>query len=208
MKKFTFAQRVALAVVPRVASVAILLLGWTLRFEDTLEPGVTVGEKIPPPSVFVFWHRTLLMAAHRFRGMKIAILISPSFDGELIARTVERLGFTPVRGSSSKGGAAGLLAMETAYRAGFHIAITADGPRGPVYVAKPGAAALAAIVGSDVGAFHAEAERSWELKSWDKFVIPKPFTRVRVGWPAHCAADAAAVQAMLDRAVEMAAWGS
>ena len=211
------AQRLALAVVPTLAALLIRLLGWTLRYEDRAEPGVTPGYAIPGPTVFAFWHRSLLACAHRFRNLDIAILISPSFDGELIARTVERLGFKAVRGSSSRGGAAGLRNMQLAYAAGHRCAITADGPRGPVFVAKPGAAQLANSVGAVpsgaqpegtwVGCFYALPERAWELRSWDRFLIPKPFSRVVLTWPAHVpAADVSTqtVQAALDRAVAMA----
>jgi lysophospholipid acyltransferase (LPLAT)-like uncharacterized protein len=211
--KLRFSQRIALALVPAVAAAAIRLLGMTLRYEDRAEPGVTPGYKIPGPVVFAFWHRSLLACAHRFRNLDIAILISSSFDGELIARTVELLGFRAVRGSSSRGGAAGLKNMRLAYEAGHRCAFTADGPRGPKFVAKPGAAQLANSVGGGlspgtwVGCFYALPERAWELKSWDRFLIPKPFSRVVLTWPAHVPAGEVTVetvQAALDRAVAMA----
>lgn len=214
--RFTLKQRLALAIVPRVAAVLIRALGLTLRYEDVADPGVTPGYRIPGPSVFAFWHRSLLAAAHRFRGLDIAILISPSFDGELIARTVELLGFKAVRGSSSRGGAAGFRAMQAAYAAGHRCAITADGPRGPMFVAKPGTAMLANSVtppgtdapGTWAGCFYVLPDRAWELRSWDHFLIPKPFSRVLVTWPRHVAAGEvteASVQAALDRAVTLAA---
>ena len=212
-----FGQRVALALVPPIAALLIRLLGTTLRYEDRAEAGVTPGYAIPGPTVFAFWHRSLLACAHRFRNLDIAILISGSFDGELIARTVELLGFKAVRGSSSRGGAAGLRNMQLAYAAGHRCAFTADGPRGPVFVAKAGAAQLANSVGPEdadgkpsgtwVGCFYALPDRAWELKSWDRFLIPKPFSRVVLTWPRHVPAGEvtpATVQAALDRAVEMA----
>jgi len=200
-------QRLALLLVPPLAALLIRLLGLTLRYEDVAEPGVTPGYAIPGPVVFAFWHRSLLACAHRFRNLDIAILISPSFDGELIARTVELLGFKAVRGSSSRGGAAGLRNMQLAYPAGHRCAFTADGPRGPVFVAKPGAAALANSVQAWVGCFYALPDRAWELKSWDRFMIPRPFSRVVLTWPAHVPAGevtTATVQAALDRAVAIA----
>ncbi|MHB1022048.1 MAG: lysophospholipid acyltransferase family protein [Acidobacteriaceae bacterium] len=206
---YTFQQRIALFLVPRLASLLIRLIGITLRFEDVCEPGVQPGDRMPGPGVFCFWHRHLLTAAWRFRNLGIGILISRSFDGELIARTVERLGFKAVRGSSSRGGAVGLLGMETAYREGRIVAFTADGPRGPVYVAKPGAAKLAQAVGSTVGAFCVLPQRAWELNSWDRFLIPKPFSRVVTCWSQHVvvpagedefAAAQKSVQSALDRA--------
>jgi lysophospholipid acyltransferase (LPLAT)-like uncharacterized protein len=204
---YTFGQRITLAIVPRLVAVLIRLVGMTLRYEDRAEPGVTPGYLIPGPGVYAFWHRSLLVCAHRFRGFDIAILISRSFDGELIARTVELLGFTAIRGSSTRGGANGLRNMERAYREGHRCALTADGPRGPVFVAKPGTAQLAQLVGSSVGTFYVLPLSAWELGSWDRFLIPKPFSRVLVTWPKHVPANEvseATVQAALDRAVAMA----
>jgi hypothetical protein len=225
--KLSFAQRLAIALVPPVAALLIRLLGLTLRYQDRADPGVTPGHLIPGASVFAFWHRSMIACAHRFRNLKIAILISPSFDGELIARTLKLLGFLPVRGSSSRGGAIGLRNMQLAYADGHCCAITADGPRGPVYVAKPGTARLANSVGAQpsasnqpsasqpagtwVGCFHNQPERAWQLRSWDRFMIPKPFSRVVFSWPAHVPAvdvTTATVQGALDRAVQMAEEGS
>jgi lysophospholipid acyltransferase (LPLAT)-like uncharacterized protein len=213
--KLSTGQRLALIFVPRLAAVLIRLLGLTLRYVDKPEPGVTPGHAIPGPTVFAFWHRSLLACAYRFRNLDIAILISSSFDGELIARTVERLGFKAIRGSSSRGGAAGLRGMQLAYAAGHRCAITADGPRGPAFHAKPGVAQLANSVASPtgdstgtwVGCFYALPDRAWQLKSWDRFLIPKPFSRVVITWPQHVPADVVCtttVQAALDRAVQMA----
>ena len=201
---YSLQQRLALALVPRLASVVIRCLGATLRFQDVVEPGATAAYGIPGPAVFAFWHRSLLLCAWHFRDWQIAILISQSFDGELIARTVERLGFLAVRGSSSRGGALGLRSLERAYRAGHICAITADGPRGPSMLAKPGVRQLAELVGSDVGVFAVIPERAWTLRTWDRFLVPKPFSRVFVAWPHHVPAEETAVQAALDRAVRMA----
>src|ERR1039458_97808 len=133
-QKLSIRQRLALALIPPLAALLIRLLGLTLRYVDLAEPGVTPGYAIPGPTVFAFWHRSLLACAHRFRKLDIAILVSSSFDGELIARTVERLGFRAIRGSSSHGGAAGLRNMQLAYAAGHPCAFTADGPLGPGFV--------------------------------------------------------------------------
>ena len=201
---FTFQQRVVLAIVPRLASLIIRCIGITLRYEDVCEEGAVPGHTLPVPRLYAFWHRSLLACAWRFRNMGIAILISPSFDGELIARTVQRLGFIPIRGSSSRGGAEGLRNMERAFLQGHDCAITADGPRGPVFVAKPGITQLATLVDAPVGTFYALPERAWQLRSWDRFLIPKPFSRVILSWPHRTTADHAAVQAALDRAVQLA----
>ena len=202
---FTTGQRLALALVPPFAALLIRLLGATLRYQDLPAPGVTPGDQVPGPTIFVFWHRSLLLSAHRFRSQRIAILISQSFDGELIARTVEHLGFRAVRGSSSRGGSSGLRHLQRAYEQGHICAITADGPRGPSMVAKPGAAQLAALVDAPwVGAFYVLPDRAWTLRSWDRFLIPKPFSRVTVTWPAHVATNQGSIQAALDASVTMA----
>ncbi len=211
---FTRKQRWLLAVVPVLAAGLLRLLCATLRFRSINEPGAWPADISRDGELYVFWHRALLLAAYRYRHLGIHILISASFDGELIARTVALLGFVPVRGSSSRGGAAGLLAMSRALTAGHKCAITADGPRGPVYVAKDGAAVIArntAVRGRavrPVSAFYLHAGRAWELRSWDRFVIPKPFSRVNVVWTAPILASSSELghelQAALDRSVRLA----
>lgn len=203
-KPFTLKQRLALALVPRLASFVIRCLGMTLRYRDVCSPGPFPGYDTPPPGVFAFWHCCLLASAWRFRNRGVAVLISQSFDGELIARTVERLGFIAVRGSSSRDGSVGLRNLQRAFLDGHFCAITADGPRGPAQVAKPGVTQLAQLVHSEIIAFHAHPERAWQLRSWDRFLIPKPFSRVTIGWITNAAAEQSAVQSALDHAVELA----
>jgi lysophospholipid acyltransferase (LPLAT)-like uncharacterized protein len=193
-----------LAVVPRLAALLIRVLGATLRYRDVNAPGVPNGHTVPGPVVFAFWHCSMLTCVHRFRNLDIAILISRSFDGELIARTVELLGFVAVRGSSSRGGASGLRGMQEAYAAGHRCAFTADGPRGPARVAKAGPVQLAELAGATwIGAYHAEPSRAWHLKSWDRFIIPKPFSTVTFGWPPYVKPELELVQKALDEAVAM-----
>lgn len=180
---FTTKQRVLLAVVPRLASALLHLLGSTWRWQTAYAPAARPADVHPEEgNVYVFWHRCLLLAAWRYRNLGIRILISDSFDGELIARLVQRLGFVPVRGSSSRGGAAALLAATRARIEGHKVAITADGPRGPNYIAKEGAAAIANRAGSAASCFYLHPESTWTLKSWDRFLIPKPFSKVRIAW--------------------------
>lgn len=201
---YNLKQRITLAIVPRLASLIIRLLGMTLRYEDVCEPGATPGYDSPPPAVYAFWHRCLLAGAWRFRKYGLTILISRSFDGELIARTVERLGYVAIRGSSSRDGAPGLRNMQRAYLDGHYCAFTADGPRGPAMVAKPGAAQLAQLVETTVRTCYIHPHRAWQLRSWDRFLIPKPFSRVTIAWTLSAPAELPSVQAALDRSVELA----
>src|SRR5258707_6146544 len=110
-------------------------------------------------------------------------MISRSFDGELIARTSALLGYGSVRGSSSQGGAAALAGLHRAFDEGRLISLTLDGPRGPKCIAKAGAVKLAQMTKSRVHAFYVLPQRAWTLKSWDEFMIPKPFSRVVVTYP-------------------------
>jgi lysophospholipid acyltransferase (LPLAT)-like uncharacterized protein len=179
--RFSFGQRIALAVVPRLTALLLAAIGATLRFEVIAEDGA-VPETPPTNGIFCFWHRCTLPCGWYFRKFRCSILISQSFDGELISRTLGLLGYNSVRGSSSRGGAAGLLAMAGVIESGFPVVFTADGPRGPIYQTKTGPVKLAQMTGEPMGSFYLLPERAWVMKSWDKFLVPKPFSRVAVSW--------------------------
>jgi len=199
--RFNWRQRLTLAVVPPFAALIMRALGSTLRYSVSIED--EAGPEFAPGTVYAFWHQCLFTASHRYRGRDIAVLISRSFDGELIARLVERFGYRPVRGSSSRGAIAGLLEMGRELQSGRAVAFTVDGPRGPRFVAKPGPVLLARNQGAPLRALHFAAKSSWRLNSWDGFVIPKPFTRVllRMAKPMHLLSSASDSQAeeFLDR---------
>jgi lysophospholipid acyltransferase (LPLAT)-like uncharacterized protein len=152
------------------------LLGSTLKYSVSIEDGA--ASEFTPGTIYAFWHQCLFTASHRYRDRNVAVLISRSFDGELIARVVEKFGYHPVRGSSSRGAVAGLLEMGRELQAGRAVAFTVDGPRGPRFISKPGAVLLARNHGAPVRALHFGVKSSWRLNSWDGFVIPKPFTTV------------------------------
>lgn len=109
-------------------------------------------------------------------------MTSRSFDGEYIARIIEKFGFRAVRGSSSRGGVRALLGMHDVIEEGRIAAFTIDGPRGPQYVAKPGPVLLARNTDATIRCFYIAVKDAWVLNSWDRFVIPKPFTRAHVRW--------------------------
>ena len=182
---FSFSQRVTLWFVPRLVAMLLRALHRTLRYEVVVEAG---AQPATPPAlqVWCFWHRCLIPCACYFhRRFKPAVLISRSFDGELIARTIERLGFLTARGSSTRSGGSGLFALAKAVGHGHPAVFTADGPRGPVYRVKPGAVKLAQLTGYEIGIFYAHPEKAWVLRSWDRFLIPKPFSRVAISWARH-----------------------
>ncbi len=170
-----------LTVVSRLVALWIAAVGVTLRFFILAEEGAAPAP-LPAHGIYCFWHQCTFSAAWYFRRYNACILISRSFDGELIARTLGRLGFRSVRGSSSRGAVGGLLALRQEMRRGGLAIFTADGPRGPVFKSKLGPVKLAQRTGVPVGCFHLQPERAWTLRSWDRFLIPKPFSRVAVSW--------------------------
>ena len=182
--RFTFGQRLVLAIVPRVVWALLWVVGRTWRYRVIAEEGVTpvlFGEK-PGPEIYCFWHQCVLPCTMYFRHSRAVILISRSFDGELITRILRMFGFGAVRGSSSRAAREGLLGLKHVIEAGRTAIFTADGPRGPIYQTKMGPIKLAQITGAPIGVFHLQPERAWVLNSWDRFLIPMPFTRICVSW--------------------------
>jgi len=181
---FTFRQRLALAVVPPLVWVLLQLVGRTWRFETIAEEGAT-----PLPygagagaEIFCFWHQCVLPCTFYYRRTGATIIVSQSFDGELITRILELFGFKTTRGSSSRGAREGLLGLKQVIESGKPAIFTADGPRGPIYRTKMGPIRLAAMTDARIGAFHLQPQRAWIMHSWDRFLVPKPFTRIVVSW--------------------------
>lgn len=139
------------------------------------------------PFVFACWHGELLPLLWHHRRQGVHVLISEHRDGELVARLAQGLGFSTVRGSTSRGAGRALLALSRLLESGREIAITPDGPRGPARVYAPGALIAAQRAGAPVVPVTVAVQSAWRLRSWDRFMIPKPFTRVTVvyGPPAY-----------------------
>jgi lysophospholipid acyltransferase (LPLAT)-like uncharacterized protein len=183
-ERLTFRQRCILAVVPRLVWALLSLAGRTWRFETITEEGAT-----PVPrgvgichDIYCFWHQCVLLCTFYFRNCGATIIVSQSFDGELIARTLHLFGYKTVRGSSSRGAGEALLGLRRVVDQDGTAIFTADGPRGPIYRTKAGPIKLAALTGVPIGAFHLEPRSAWTLRSWDHFFVPRPFTRVAVSW--------------------------
>jgi lysophospholipid acyltransferase (LPLAT)-like uncharacterized protein len=176
-RSFSLRQRFSLWLISWTGYLFIRLIGPTLRYTIVPEPGCVSDGRTVPTSIWCFWHRCLIPVGYFFRGRQFAIMISQSFDGEYIARIVQKLGFRAVRGSSSRGAVGALLGMRQELEKGHVAAFTIDGPRGPRYVAKHGPIMLAKMTGCSVNAFYIAVERAWVLNSWDQMIIPKPFSR-------------------------------
>jgi lysophospholipid acyltransferase (LPLAT)-like uncharacterized protein len=182
--KFTFFQRLVLAVVPRLVWALLWVVSLTWRFEEIAVEGVTplIFGLEAGARIFCFWHQCVLPCTVYYRRSHATILISRSFDGELITRILEHFGFHAVRGSSSRGAKEGLLGLARVIEKGGPAIFTADGPRGPIYRTKMGPIKLAQTTGAPIGCFHLEPEHAWTVRSWDRFLVPKPFTRIVVSW--------------------------
>ena len=188
---FSFRQRALLALARTLGPLLVKMIGMTLRYRMSFEPGA-IRPHFVPGAIYPFWHRCILPAAYMFRDHGCAVLTSRSADGEYIAAVINRLGFVAVRGSSSRGAVGGMRGLQEAIAAGRVAVFTIDGPRGPRYVAKRGPVLLARLTGSPIIPFYVAVEDPWVLPSWDAFMVPKPFSRglVRVGAPIYVPSDA------------------
>jgi lysophospholipid acyltransferase (LPLAT)-like uncharacterized protein len=160
-----------------IATPLIHLLGLTLRIQEEghSEWGPRARQTETP--LWPLWHETILMSVWYHRDQDVRVMISASRDGELISRIARFFGYIPVRGSSSRGGREALSELIRHLKKGHRCAITPDGPRGPRREIKMGVVNLARMTGCPVVPFAFAAEHCWRLKSWDKFIIPKPFSR-------------------------------
>ncbi|MFO7694956.1 MAG: lysophospholipid acyltransferase family protein [Vicinamibacterales bacterium] len=173
-------KRLQVAAIAAVLYPAFALLGLTLRWRVEGREHLEALTRDRRPYILSLWHGRILSLMLFFRRRGIVVITSENFDGEWIARIITRFGYGTARGSSSRKARAATLQLVREIRAGHPAAFTLDGPRGPARVAKPGAAWLAGATGAPLLPAHAEAERSWALRSWDRTQIPKPFSRVAV----------------------------
>ena len=166
----------------RIGAVVLRLLAATWRVREIDGERIRKPLRERRPFVPVFWHGQMLPLLwwHRHRG--IAILISEHGDGEIIARVARRLGYGLVRGSSSRGAERALLESIRVASSGTAVAFTPDGPRGPVHSFAPGALLVSHRARAPILPIAASASRAWRLRSWDGFMIPKPFARVTVAY--------------------------
>ena len=155
----------------------------TLRYEIDDRAGI-VCRPVTENYIGALWHNRLLIfpfVLRRFFPQRDgAALISASRDGDLIADVVQRFGYKVIRGSSSRLGASAILQLTEVLASGSDVVITPDGPRGPAYELGPGIIFLAQKSGAAVLPMNLEYSRCWRLGSWDRFVIPQPFSKVRV----------------------------
>jgi len=178
-RRWTLRQRIVLSLIVEAGYWFIRLLGPTLRVSVSYEEGAqkTLDQR---PLVASFWHSCMIPATYLFRNMGIRVMSSFSYDGEYMGRIIRRFGFVAVKGSSSRNPVRALLGLRRALAEGWTVAFTLDGPRGPRHKVKPGPVALGRSTGLALTTFHAAVDKAWVLNSWDRMMIPMPFSRVLV----------------------------
>jgi hypothetical protein len=171
-------KRAGVAVIAGLGYPLINALGHTLRWRveglHHLDAILASGRQ----PVMAFWHGRILPATYYFRRRGIVVITSENFDGEWIARIIERFGYGTARGSTTRGGRKAMLQLVRDMEQGKPSGFTLDGPRGPARVAQPGAIWLARATGNPVLPFHLEASSHWTTGSWDRTQIPRPFSTV------------------------------
>jgi lysophospholipid acyltransferase (LPLAT)-like uncharacterized protein len=185
-------KRVQVSLIPALATPLIRLLGATYRWRSEGAEHYDAVVRSGRQPIMAFWHGRILPATLFFQQRGIVVITSANFDGEWIARIIERFGYGSARGSSSRGGARALVQLKKLMQEGRPTAFTVDGPRGPARVAQPGAVFLSKITGNPIVPFHIESARHWTARSWDRTQIPKPGATVgiAIGEPFVVPADA------------------
>jgi lysophospholipid acyltransferase (LPLAT)-like uncharacterized protein len=173
--------------ISRVGVTVIRLLAATWRVRFVNDAVVRDLRERRQPFMYVLWHGQLLPLLWTHRGRSISVMISEHRDGEIIARIAQALGFRTVRGSTSRGAARALLQASRELESGYSVAVTVDGPRGPAGVVTPGAPVISQRTGAPMVPTAASASSAWRLRSWDRFLVPKPFARVVVVYGAPIA---------------------
>lgn len=180
LSEYSFKNRFLIRAADLVFYLLINLIGLTARFEVIGWENHDAAEKEGGLPIYVFWHDRIFLTTYWWRKRRIVVMTSQSFDGEYIARFIQRFGYGAVRGSSTRGAVGAVVEMARLMRAGCTTAFTIDGPKGPRYVAKMGAVLLAKKSGQPIVPVTMALQRFWTVNSWDRFQIPKPFTKARV----------------------------
>jgi len=176
---FNLKDRLLFGLVGILGSALILLLGKTWKIKVIGQEKVDKIRNQGNRVCYALWHGRLLALTYTHRNQGVRILISQHRDGEFISRIVANLGYSPARGSSTRGGMKAVLEMVKDSK-DHDLAITPDGPRGPRHQVQPGAAYITSRTGLALIPISCSAYPAWVLKSWDRFMIPKPFSQVVV----------------------------
>lgn len=192
----------------------IRVLASTWRYTTVGEEKVRKLRSEKTPILFTLWHGQMLPLLWLHRNQGVAVLVSEHQDGEIIAGILEWMGYGLIRGSTSRGAARALIGIVKTLREGNDVAVTPDGPRGPRHRFAPGSVIAAQRAGAPIMPTVAHVDRYWKLRTWDGFVIPKPFARITVaygevthvdsGTPREAAEEAPRLERLMDDARKLA----
>jgi lysophospholipid acyltransferase (LPLAT)-like uncharacterized protein len=180
LSEYSFKERLMIRAADLLFYFLIKLIGITARFEVIGWENHDKAEENGGLPIYCFWHDRIFLTTYWWRNRRIVVMTSRSFDGEYIARFIQRFGYGAIRGSSTRGAVGAVVEMVRLMRAGCTTAFTIDGPKGPPYVAKMGSVLLAKKSGHPIVPVTMALARYWKVPSWDSFQIPKPFTKARV----------------------------
>jgi lysophospholipid acyltransferase (LPLAT)-like uncharacterized protein len=180
LSAYPFKKRLMIRLADLIFYILIRIIGRTTRM--TVEgwenwEAASADNRIP---IYTFWHNRVFLATWFWKRRGIVVMTSKSFDGEYIARFIQRFGYGAARGSSTRGAVGAIVEMVKLMRNGCPTGFTLDGPKGPRYEAKMGALLVAKKTGFPVLPFTITAKKFWEARSWDAFQVPKPLTRAHV----------------------------
>jgi lysophospholipid acyltransferase (LPLAT)-like uncharacterized protein len=190
--RLTRGQRVKAAAIAAIGVPVIEALGGTYHWHEAGTEHLAAIRQSGRQPIYALWHGRIMPGTLYLRDRGIVVITSENFDGEWVARIIQRFGYGLARGSTSRNGAKALVQLRRDMRAGRPVAFTIDGPRGPREVAQPGAIWLASATGNPILPFHIEASSFWTVKSWDQHQIPRPGSHIAVtmGPPIEMAARA------------------
>jgi|SRR5689334_3198612 lysophospholipid acyltransferase (LPLAT)-like uncharacterized protein len=178
-KQLSLLRRAQVPLISGAAYAFARATGPTLRYEVLGWQHIDRVHSENRHCVYSFWHQTIFLAMWWWRHRGVVAMTSGNFDGQILGSALARLGFGTTYGSSSRGGLRGLAVLARQLRAGHDVAFAADGPRGPRHIAKPGPVILARRSRCPIVAFHLFAEHAHTFeKAWDRFQLPRPFSRV------------------------------
>lgn len=176
-------MRIPPGLIAPIVTVVYRLWCATLRIRETGRELTNALDAAGKPCMMALWHDELFALMHVRRKLRIVTIVSQSNDGEYLARLLQALGLKTARGSSSRGGLKALLqAARFMRQENYHGCITVDGPRGPRHVAKPGAIILAFRTPAHVVPIRLFLHKAKKFRSWDRFQLPLPFSRVDIVW--------------------------
>lgn len=168
-----------------LAATVMKLWCLTLRFEVNGKRGAAPPDLNPNPVIFALWHNRIFTMPPIWRktggkNRSTVVLTSASKDGTILATAMQAFGIGSIRGSSSRRAVSALIGMKKALQQGQDVCVTPDGPKGPRYHFQGGLLKIAQSTGCEIVPIHIQYSSAWRLSSWDRFVLPKPFSRVTV----------------------------